>query len=103
VAKSLRFLLEHCHELIGVDDMARAAGMSRRALHEAFVRQLGRPPGAELHRVRIELAKKLLTASDEKLEVIAEQCGYQSANSLWVAFKQATGMTPRQYRDSVIC
>ena len=101
VAKSLRFLLEHCHEPIGVDDLARAAAMSRRALHQAFVDQLGRTPGAELHRIRIERAKKFLADSNQKLYEIAEHCGYQSANSLWVAFKQATGVSPKEYRDSL--
>lgn len=101
VAKSLRFLLQHCHEPIGVDDLARAASMSRRALHQAFVEHLGRPPGAELHRVRIELAKRLLADPTQKLEVIAEQCGYQAANSLWVAFKHATGVSPKDYRNSL--
>jgi LacI family transcriptional regulator len=99
VARSLRFLWEHCHEPIGVEDLARAAAMSRRSLHQAFIDQLGRPPGAELHRVRIERARKLLLDTDDKLESIAEQCGYQSANSLWVAFKQATGFSPKQFRD----
>ncbi|MEY4385265.1 MAG: hypothetical protein RLY20_548 [Verrucomicrobiota bacterium] len=102
VAKSMRFILEHCHELIGVEDLARHAGMSRRALHQAFIDQIGRPPGAELHRVRIERAKKLLAESNCKLQSVAEQCGYQSSNSFWVAFKHATGLTPTGYRESIL-
>lgn len=99
VAKSLRFLHEHGFEPIGVDDLARAAGMSRRALHQAFVKHLGRPPGTELHRIRIEQAKKLLTDPDQPLNDIAGRCGYQSENGFWVSFKQATGVSPRQYRE----
>jgi len=99
VAKSLRFLLEHSFEAIGVDDLARAAGMSRRALHQAFIEHLGRPPGAELHRIRIELAKKLVADPGQRLDGIAGRCGYQSENGFWVSFKQATGVSPRQYRD----
>jgi LacI family transcriptional regulator len=98
VARSLRFMLEHCHEPIGVEDMVKVASMSRRALHEAFVEHVGRPPGGELQRLRIERAKTLLASSTEKTEVIGEWCGYQNSNSFWVAFKQATGMSPRQYR-----
>jgi len=101
VARSLRFLLEHCHEPIGVDDLAQAAAMSRRALHQAFVEHLGRPPGAELQRVRIERAKSLLADSGQNLKDVAERCGYQSANSFWVAFKHATGVSPKQYRASL--
>jgi transcriptional regulator GlxA family with amidase domain len=67
-------------------------------LHQAFIEQIGRPPGSELHRVRIETAKKLLSQSKIKLEEIAERSGYQSANSFWVAFRQSTGMSPKQYQ-----
>lgn len=100
VARSLRFIWEHCHEPISVKDLVSVAAMSRRGLHKAFVEQLGRTPGQELHRVRIERARKLLTGSNHKMEVLAGMCGYQSANSFCVAFKQATGMSPKQFRDS---
>jgi LacI family transcriptional regulator len=101
VARSLRFMWEHCHEPISVDDLARSASMSVRSFHQAFVDNLGRSPGSELHRIRIERAKKLLADSGEKMDAIAEMCGYQSGNSFWVAFKQATGMSPRQYQKEM--
>lgn len=98
VARCLRFLWDNCHKPICVDDLARVAAMSRSGLHQAFIEHIGRPPGTELHRVRIESAKKLLTQTKMKLEEIAEQSGYQSANSFWVAFRQATGISPKQYQ-----
>ena len=76
-------------------------GMSRRGLHKAFLEHLGRTPGQELQRVRIDHAKRLLAESDNKIEVLAGMCGYRSANSFCVAFKQATGFSPKQYRLSV--
>jgi LacI family transcriptional regulator len=102
VAKGLRFLLDHYSELIGVDDLARAAAMSRRALHRAFLTKLGRPPGQELQRVRIEHAKRLLADTDQKMESVANLCGYQNANSFWSAFKQTTGLSPNQYRQKFL-
>jgi transcriptional regulator GlxA family with amidase domain len=72
--------------------------MSRSGLHQAFLDHIGRPPGSELHRARIETAKKLLLQSKMKLDEIAEKSGYQSANSFWVAFRQATGMSPKKYQ-----
>jgi LacI family transcriptional regulator len=98
VARCLRFLWQNCHKPIGVDDLARAAAMSRSGLHQAFLEHIGRPPGSELQRVRIENAKKLLSQSKMKLDEIAEKSGYQSANSFWVAFRQATGMSPKKYQ-----
>ena len=99
VARSLRFIWEHCHEPISVKDLVGVAAMSRRGLHNAFMQHLGRTPGEELHRIRIERAKQLLRDSDHKIEVLAGLCGYQSANSFCVAFKQATGLSPKQFRD----
>src|SRR5215831_7914752 len=99
VGRSLRFIWEHSHEPISVKDLVSVAAMSRRGLHKAFLEHLGRTPGQELHRVRIDRAKKLLAESHYKLEVLARMCGYQSANSFCVAFKQTTGFSPRQFRE----
>lgn len=102
VANSLRFIWENCHRPISVKDLVSVAAMSRRGLHKAFLENLGRTPGQELQRMRIDRAKHLLGESDHKMEVLAGMCGYQSANSFCVAFKQATGVSPKQYRDSLV-
>lgn len=99
VARCLRFIWEHSHEHISVKDLTGVAAMSRRGLHKAFIEHIGRTPGQEIHRVRIDRARKLLVESDHKMEVLAGMCGYQSANSFCVAFKQSTGMSPKQFRD----
>ncbi|MGH7953808.1 MAG: substrate-binding domain-containing protein, partial [Limisphaerales bacterium] len=93
VSNGLRFILEHIHEPISVSDLARVAAMSRRSLHKAFWEHLGRTPGQEIQRIRIERAKRLLTTSNHKLEVVGSMCGYQSANSFCVAFLRLAGMT----------
>ncbi len=103
VAKGLKFLLENFHRPISVDDMARAAAMSRRGFHQAFLELIGRPPGHELQRVRIEHAKQLLAQTNQKLAVIGQLCGYQSANSFWFAFKQSVGNSPQEYRRKSAC
>jgi LacI family transcriptional regulator len=99
VARSLRHIWEHSHEPICVKDLVGVAGMSRRGLHMAFWEHLGRTPGQELQRVRIDRAKQLLGGSDHKIETISSLCGYQSANSFCIAFKRVTGMSAKQFRD----
>lgn len=102
VANSLRFIWEHASRPISVKDLVGVAAMSRRGLHKAFIENVGRTPGQELQRVRIERAKRLLVESNHKLEVLASLCGYQSANSFCVAFKQATGLSPKQFRERTV-
>jgi LacI family transcriptional regulator len=98
IARSLKYMREHCREPIGVNDLARAASMSVRAFHRAFFEHLGRSPGNELSRLRMERAKKLLSDSDARIYEIADKCGYENENSFWVAFRRATGMSPNRYR-----
>ncbi len=102
IASSLRLIQERLHEPISVEDLVRVAAMSRRALHKAFLENLGRTPGQELQRARIERAKRLLATTDHKLEVVATMCGYQGANSFCVAFARLTGVTPDHYRKSIL-
>ncbi len=101
VAKSLRFIWEHSHEPICVQDLVAIAAMSRRGMHKAFLEHVGRTPGQELQRVRIERAKKFLAESGHKIETLARMCGYQSINSFCIAFKRSTGMSAKHYRESV--
>lgn len=72
--------------------------MSRRGWHTAFRKHTGQSPGNELRRLRIEYAKVLLTNTNHSLVVIAPMCGFRSANSFWVAFRQVTGISPGKYR-----
>jgi LacI family transcriptional regulator len=100
VARSLRHIWEHSHEPICVKDLVGVAAMSRRGLHMAFLEHLGRTPGQELQRVRIDQAKQLLISSTHKIETIAGMCGYQSANSFCIAFKRVTGMSAKKFRET---
>ena len=98
IARAIRFIWEHAHEPINVADVVRVAAMSRRGLHEAFLQQIGRTPGDEIRRVRIDAARRRLAETDEKVESVAMSCGYQSLNSFCVAFKNATDKSPGQFR-----
>ena len=101
VARSLRHIWEHGHEPICINDLVGVSAMSRRGLHKAFLEHLGRTPGQELQRVRIDRAKKFLATTTQKVETIGYDCGYQSINSFCVAFKRATGMSAKKFRDKM--
>ena len=55
---------------------------------------------ANIYRASRE-SKELLAESTHKIEVLAGMCGYHSANSFCIAFKRATGLSPKQYRDAL--
>lgn len=101
VVRALHYIGDHFRDPIGVDDVARVAAMSRRALHQAFLEHLGRTPGDRIRGVRLEHAKKLLAESDYKVAAIAGLSGYQSSNSFCVAFTKTEGLSPAAYRRSI--
>ena len=52
-----------------------------------------------LSNYRLEKAKKLLDQYSMKITEIAEKCGYTNANYFSKVFRDATGMTPVEYRE----
>ena len=98
VSRALHFISERFAEPISVDDVARAAGMSRRGLHQAFCENVGQTPGDKIRNVRLEFAKRLLTESEEKIESIARQSGYPNLNTFFIAFRKFEKATPAEFR-----
>jgi LacI family transcriptional regulator len=98
VATALQFIRQHFRDGITVADVARGLNVSRRAIDSRFAAVLGRSPHAEIARLRIERVKQLLRETDLTLAVIADRAGFSYVESLSVAFRQAVGMPPGQYR-----
>jgi LacI family transcriptional regulator len=98
LAAGARYLREHIFDAVSVNDMARAAGMSRRVFERRFVAQVGRPPKAEVVRLRIERVKELLADTDWSLAQIAERTGFKHSEYLHAVFTQKTGATPGKFR-----
>ncbi|HVL15286.1 MAG TPA: helix-turn-helix domain-containing protein, partial [Gemmata sp.] len=95
---ALRYIRDHGREAIGVDDIARASGVSRSSLERRFRAALGRGPLAELIRVRVERAKRLLTDSALSVKEVARAAGFHDARHLSVTFRAKTGLSPVEYR-----
>lgn len=98
LAAGARFMREHVFDVITTNDMARAAGMSRRVFERRFLAQVGRSPKAEVLRLRLERVKDLLTDTDWNLAQIADRTGFKYGEYLHTVFSQKIGMTPGEFR-----
>ena len=98
VARALHFIAEHFAEAISVEHLAKAAGMSMRGLHQAFGEHVDCSPGEKIRTVRIDFAKRLLAATEEKIESVAQQSGYPNINTFFIAFRNAEKTTPAAFR-----
>jgi LacI family transcriptional regulator len=100
VAAALRYIWDHLAEPLSVDDVSREVATSRNTLERAFRRCLNRGVNAELRRKRTEHCKELLRGSTMTLHEIAKATGFSSTRHLHRSFKDAFGMTPKEYRTS---
>jgi AraC-like DNA-binding protein len=87
-------------EPLEVDDLARAAGLSRAHFSREFRRAFGVSPHAYLLTRRLERAAQLLRNTDHSVAEICFAVGLQSVGSFTTSFKRAYGQTPTAYRAS---
>ncbi|MCA9259210.1 MAG: helix-turn-helix domain-containing protein [Planctomycetales bacterium] len=102
VRAGVRFIREHSHDPIDMVDVARAAGVSRRSLETKFQREIGRTPAAELRRVRIETAKRLLAETADPITSVVFAAGFNSRQAFSNLFRRETGLTPSEFRKQFL-
>ena len=81
-----------------IDDLARAAGLSRSVFCARFLRLLGQPPMQYLARWRMEAAAGLLRDSRAPVASVALEVGYESEAAFARAFKREVGTSPARWR-----
>jgi AraC-like DNA-binding protein len=85
-------------ERIGVEDMARAAGLSVAHFSREFRRAFGETPHAYLLTRRLERAASLLRLTDRSVSDICFSVGLQSLGSFTTSFTRTYGISPVAYR-----
>ncbi len=68
----------------------------------AFRALLGRSPAAEIRRIRLEHARRLVAHGDLPLAEVARRCGFGHVESLTRAFRRAYRQTPAAYRQDAL-
>jgi AraC-like DNA-binding protein len=85
-------------EPLDVDDLARAAGLSRAHFSREFRRAFGESPHAYLLTRRLERAAAMLRTTDRSVADICFSVGLQSVGSFTTSFTRTFGLSPTAYR-----
>jgi AraC-like DNA-binding protein len=85
-------------DALDVDDLARAAGLSRAHFSREFRRAFGESPHGYLLTRRLERAAALLRTTDHSVADICFSVGLSSLGSFTTSFKRTYGVTPTAYR-----
>ncbi|WP_188190404.1 AraC family transcriptional regulator [Nonomuraea sp. SYSU D8015] len=84
-----------------LEELARAAAMSRTSFAERFRTVAGMPPLTYLNRWRMLLAQRALRDGDVRVGSLASDLGYSSESAFSTAFKREVGESPLRYRHRV--
>jgi AraC-like DNA-binding protein len=85
-------------EPLTVDDLARAAGLSRAHFSREFHRAFGESPHAYLLTRRLERAAALLRTTDRSVTDVCLSVGMRSLGSFTTTFTRTYGASPTAYR-----
>ena len=102
IAMAVRLIRTDVTSGLSVEQIAESVDISRRTLQRRFQTLLGHSVEKEIMKARINRAKRLLSETDFSLAAIAIKTGFATADYFVQAFKRETGLTPGQYRRSIL-
>jgi LacI family transcriptional regulator len=81
-----------------LNQLAHAAGVSRRTLERRFAAALGHSPFEATRRARVDHAAGLLLDTDLPVKTVAHQAGFVDARQMARAFRDRYDLNPSDYR-----
>jgi LacI family transcriptional regulator len=100
VAGAIKFIRSNVGRHITVEHVVDHVLISRRSLERRFYQILSRSVMEEIRRSRLDQAKRLLARTDLSLDEVARRSGLLRQQRLSSVIREATGLTPGQYRKS---
>ncbi|MEO7715708.1 MAG: AraC family transcriptional regulator [Capsulimonas sp.] len=101
IAPVLRLMHGDPGKAWGLEELARAAAMSRTTFAVRFKSVAGVPPLTYLLNWRMRLAEHALREEDTTISDLGMSLGYTSESAFSNAFKRVMGSAPKRYRDAV--
>ena len=98
VQRALSFARAHLCEVMSVEQLANAAGLSPRQFGRIFLAETGQTPARAVERLRTETAKARIEESDESIETIAHAVGFVDPERMRRAFVRTFGHPPQTLR-----
>lgn len=97
-----KYMREHYNEPLTLTDLAARCSLDPTYFHKLYTTAFGKTPAQRLLYFRIKGAQMGLLSGKKTLSELAEDCGFSSQTYFCYKFRQATGMTPTQYRDKML-
>lgn len=99
VATAKTFIHDHCHEDIGLEEVASHVFLSPIYFSHLFKQKTGENFVDYLIRMRMTRAMELLREPHLKIYEVSEKVGYRNTKYFYKLFKNFAGCTPAEYRE----
>lgn len=99
ITRAQQLMEQKYAESISMDDVAWHVGLSPRHFKRRFKSATGETPLSYLQQIRIEAAKKRLETTDDNINEITWQIGYEDISTFRRLFKKHTALSPKEYRE----
>lgn len=96
------FIEEHLDEDLSLVRLAEIHYFNPSYLSRFFKHEFGMNVSEYIDKCRLRKAKELLRNHEIKVRDVASAVGYEAAHSFTRFFKKMTGLTPQEYRDSLV-
>lgn len=102
IMQILVYINAHYHQELSLGRLADIFHMNANYLCQVFHKETGKPFARYVSELRIDKAKELLDSEDTSISDIAAQVGYADYFYFLKTFKRIAGVTPKQYRLSIV-
>jgi AraC-like DNA-binding protein/mannose-6-phosphate isomerase-like protein (cupin superfamily) len=99
--ESLFFIDQHLGDNLDLTSLSSRFSVSAAHFSRVFKQLIGINVTDYIVMKRILLAKDLLSSYNEKISIVAEQCGFTSMPHFFRTFKKLTSLTPSEYRKKM--
>ena len=100
VYPAITYIERNRHERISMQDMAKLCHLSTSYFSKLFLKETGENYTDYFNRKKINWAKDALSNTDENINLISLNLGFQDTSYFVKVFKRYEGITPSQYRNS---
>ncbi|SFK78809.1 two-component system, response regulator YesN [Paenibacillus sp. 1_12] len=101
IVEAQRYVLMHLHEKISMEEMAKRLDLNYSHFSRMFKKETGITFVEFVTKSKMERARELLNQSNQSVEQISEELGFDNSSYFFKLFRAYSGQSPTEYRNKI--